>query len=43
MNPTKDKLNEILRNCGIQGARLFQMTEVATIKKQIQTTITLVK
>lgn len=42
-NPTKDKLNEILRNCGIQGARLFQMTEVATVKKQIQTTITLVK
>lgn len=38
----KETLNNILRNCGIDDARVFELKEVPTKKKTIQKTVTVI-
>ena len=39
---TKDMLNNILQNCGIDDARVFELKEIPTKKKTIQKTVTVI-
>jgi hypothetical protein len=38
----KEMLNNILQNCGIDDARVFELKEVPTKKKTIQKTVTVI-
>ena len=40
---SKAELNNVLQSCGIDNARVFQLTEVPTKKKTIQKTVTIIE